>query len=101
MMEFQQPFELSNIKKYPAQVLIAILVALLIYFINRADTEAEEVERLNARIDTINTERLRLYDRVIFQDYLLKNMQKNAVPVEELKEQTEPQVKQILKQAKP
>lgn len=95
-MDLKQPFSLLDIKKYPVQVLIACLIGAVIYF-NEQRFEAEnEVKRLNARIDTINTERLRLYDKVIFQDVLLQKLKNGTVPVDELREQTQKPVNKIL-----
>jgi hypothetical protein len=86
-MDLKQPFSLLDIKKYPVQILIACLIGAILYFNEQRTIAETEVQRLNARIDTINTERLRLYDQVIFQDVLLKK----------LKQDTEQPVKRILK----
>lgn len=96
-MDLKQPFSLLDIKKYPIQVLIACLIAAIIYFNQQRYDAESEVRRLNGRIDTINTERLRLYDKVIFQDVLLKQLKNGTVPVDELREQTQQPVSKILK----
>lgn len=92
-MEIKQPFTLADLRKYPREILLAALIGLLIYFIERADKVSQENSRLNARIDTINTERLRLYDKVIFQGLIVKQLQeKDSV----LKVNTQKYVNQIL-----
>lgn len=96
-MDLKQPFSLLDIKKYPVQVLIACLIGAVIYFNEQRFDAENEVKRLNARIDTINTERLRLYDKVIFQDILLKQLQSTSIPVDELRGQTQQPVSKILK----
>jgi hypothetical protein len=95
-MEIKQPFSILDIKKYPTQVLIATLIGLLIYFIGKADNEADEVLKLNAQINTIYAERNALYEKIIFQDRQLKSLQ-NSIPVDELREQTQQPVNKILK----
>lgn len=74
-MEVKQPFSLTDIAKFPKEVLIAVLVGLLIYFIERADKAELEATRLNARIDSINTDRVRLYDKLFLQRQLLQEEQ--------------------------
>lgn len=97
-MELKQPFSLPDIRKYPREILIAVLIGLLYYFI--ADNDAKELEnkRLNARIDTIATERLRLYDKIIFQDRIIEKQKSDSKATDSLlRKQTQPQVEQILK----
>jgi len=93
----KQPFSLADLRKYPREILLASLIGLLIYFIERADKAGEENARLNARIDTINTERLRLYDKVIFQDMLLQKQAHTKELTDSLiRSVTENQVQKIL-----
>lgn len=97
-MELKQPFSLPDIRKYPREVLITVLIGLLIYFIQRADNASGENSRLNARIDTINTERLRLYDKVIFQHRVIEQQNNDKKATDSLlRQETQPQVEKLLK----
>lgn len=97
-MELKQPFSLPDIRKYPREVLITLLIGLVFYFIQRADVTIQENSRLNARIDTINTERLRLYDRVIFQDRIIEKQKNEKTATDSLiRQETQSQVEKLLK----
>lgn len=97
-MDLKQPFSLPDIRKYPREVLIALLIGLLLYFISRADKVTVENSRLNARIDTIITERLRLYDRVIFQDRIIERQKSEKTATDSLlRQETQPQVERLLR----
>ena len=94
-MDFQKPFSVADVAKYPKEVLIVFLIGLNLYSFTRKDDCSVEVQRLNARIDTINTERLRLYDKVIFQGLMVRQLQeKDSV----LKVNTRKYVTKILRQ---
>lgn len=93
-MEVKQPFSLTDIAKFPKECLIAILIGLLWYFIERADLAAEESARLNARIDSINTDRVRLYDKLFLQRQLLEQQQESDSV---LRAKTTRRIKQLLR----
>lgn len=102
-MELTQPFSLPDIRKYPKEVLIAVLLGLLVYFINRADSSDSkkdiEIARLNARIDTIRTQRVTLYDKIFFKDEVIKRQADTIRATDSLlRKATQPQVEKILKQ---
>ena len=97
-MDLKQPFSPSEIRKYPKEVIIALLIGLLIYFISRADTKDAENTRLNARVDSIATDRIRLYEKVIFQDQIIKQQQNKEKATDSLlRQETQPQVEKLLK----
>ena len=97
-MELKQPFSLPDIRKYPREVLIAVLIGLLIFFITRGDNKESEITRLNGRIDTINTEKIRLYETVIFQNQVIKKQVSDIKASDSLlRQETQPQVEKLLK----
>jgi hypothetical protein len=97
-MDLKQPFSLPDIRKYPKEVIIALLIGLLFYFITRADNKDAENTRLNARIDTIKTETIRLYEKVIFQEQVIRQQKMKEKATDSLlRQETQPQVEKLLK----
>ncbi len=97
----EQPYSLPDIRKYPREIVISILVAMLAWQISRNDELKSDNDRLHGRVDTLQTVRIRMYDQMFWKDKTIE-IQSNKIKMTDslLREKTQPEVEQILKKKK-